>query len=199
MLQLDAGARLSYLDHVMGRDEQILELAHVVKVSALQIFPRLPRSYHLDDLIQAGWIGAIHAVDRYDSKFGASLRTYARHVIWGAMLDHLRKDDYLPRSQRRKEIVERPLSLEVLGADVAYSQNEDRLLSSLLAAVDVHLLIKRSGLSSRERTVLCRYGEDPTCEIAGELNISTGRVRQINTRAIELLRKAKTRKRKVVV
>lgn len=181
-----------------GRSEQILGLEKIVNAIAVDIFRRIPRSFCLDDLIQAGWIGAIRAVDRYDEKFSASLNTYARHVIWGAVMDYLREGDFLTRTQRQKvreEIVPLPVSLTGLEAShIPCNRNDDRLLSSLLAAADTSHLLKLADLSPRERIVVHRYGEDPTREIARDLSVSLGRVWQIHERATQLLRAAASRR-----
>lgn len=182
---------------VRDRDEQILGLANVVKVVAVHILRRLPRSYCLEDLIQVGWIGAIRAVDRYQGNLGASLSTYARHVIWGTMMDYLREDDFLSRTERHKmrgEVVPLPISLADLDISyISHCHSEDRLLSSLLATVDMGHLIKKSGLSHRDRGVLYRYGEEPTRDIANDLGVTPGRVWQIYQGATQSLRRAKAR------
>src|ERR1700756_1210347 len=50
-----------------------------------------------DDLRQAGCIGLIQALDGYDPSHGASFETYARLRIRGAMLDELRRQDWLSK------------------------------------------------------------------------------------------------------
>jgi RNA polymerase sigma factor for flagellar operon FliA len=55
----------------------------------------------VDDLIQAGMIGLLDAVNRYEENHGAQFETYAVQRIRGAMLDELRNSDWLPRSVRQ--------------------------------------------------------------------------------------------------
>ena len=55
----------------------------------------------LDDLLQAGGIGLLNAVERYDALQGTAFTTYAVQRIRGAMLDELRSRDWVPRSVRR--------------------------------------------------------------------------------------------------
>jgi RNA polymerase sigma factor for flagellar operon FliA len=59
-----------------------------------------------DDLLSAGAIGLIQAVDRYDSSKGAVFASFASYRIRGAMLDELRRQDFLSKQsrQRLKEI-----------------------------------------------------------------------------------------------
>ena len=52
-------------------------------------------------LIQAGMIGLLDAMDRYESTHQAQFETYATLRIRGAMLDELRSMDWTPRSVRQ--------------------------------------------------------------------------------------------------
>jgi len=73
----------------------------LVRHEALRLQVRLPASVELDDLLQAGGIGLLSAVERYDSMQGTAFTTYAVQRIRGAMLDELRSRDWVPRSVRR--------------------------------------------------------------------------------------------------
>lgn len=73
----------------------------LVRRQALNLQVRLPASVELDDLVQAGMIGLLDAVNRYDAGQGASFSTFASQRIRGAMLDELRSRDWVPRSVRR--------------------------------------------------------------------------------------------------
>ncbi|WJV60920.1 RNA polymerase sigma factor FliA [Pectobacteriaceae bacterium CE70] len=73
----------------------------LVRHEALRLQVRLPASVELDDLLQAGGIGLLNAVERYDSLQGTAFTTYAVQRIRGAMLDELRSRDWVPRSVRR--------------------------------------------------------------------------------------------------
>ncbi len=83
--------------------EQIVE-KHVplVKRVAYHLLGRMPSSVQLDDLIQAGLVGLLEAINNYDSSKGASFETYARIRIQGAMIDEVRRGDWTPRSVYRK-------------------------------------------------------------------------------------------------
>lgn len=73
----------------------------LVRRQALSLQVRLPASIELDDLIQAGTVGLLEAMGRFDAGQGASFATFASQRIRGAMLDELRSRDWLPRSVRR--------------------------------------------------------------------------------------------------
>lgn len=55
-----------------------------------------------DDLTQVGCIGLIQALDGFKASFGASFETYARLRIRGAMLDELRRQDWLSKQSRQR-------------------------------------------------------------------------------------------------
>lgn len=80
----------------------IAHYAPLVRRQALQMLARLPASVELDDLIQAGMMGLLDAVRRYQQMADAQFETYAITRIRGSMLDELRSQDWLPRSVRSK-------------------------------------------------------------------------------------------------
>jgi RNA polymerase sigma factor for flagellar operon FliA len=69
----------------------------VLKI-AYHLMARLPASVLVDDLIQSGMIGLLEAARNFDGTKGASFETFAGIRIRGAMLDELRKGDWVPRS-----------------------------------------------------------------------------------------------------
>ncbi len=83
------------------KDHCLREYAPLVKRLAHQMMTKLPYSVQIDDIIQAGMMGLLDAVNRYDEFHGAQFETYATQRIRGAMLDELRGADWLPRSLRR--------------------------------------------------------------------------------------------------
>ena len=83
------------------RERLILEHLPQVRLIARRIHERVPENVILDDLISAGVVGLIAAVDRFDPRHGVKLKTYAEHKIRGAILDSLRSLDWAPRQKRR--------------------------------------------------------------------------------------------------
>jgi len=83
-------------------EDSLVQYAPLVRKLALQLLARLPASVQLDDLIQAGMIGLLDAIRRYQESPDAQFETYATARIRGAMLDELRSQDWLPRSVRSK-------------------------------------------------------------------------------------------------
>lgn len=75
----------------------------MVKYLAQHVASRLPHaSVDLNDLIQAGVLGLIDAVKRYDPNRGIKFETYAHLRVKGAILDELRSLDTLPRTWRHR-------------------------------------------------------------------------------------------------
>lgn len=83
------------------KNHLLAEHAPLVKRLAHQMKAKLPPSVEVDDLIQAGMIGLLDAVSRYEETHGAQFETYAVQRIRGAMLDELRSSDWLPRGMRQ--------------------------------------------------------------------------------------------------
>lgn len=87
-----------------ARNEQkelIEQHAPLVKRIAYHMLARLPANIQVDDLIQAGMIGLLEASKKYDAAKGASFETFVGIRIRGAMLDEMRRGDWVPRSVHR--------------------------------------------------------------------------------------------------
>jgi RNA polymerase sigma factor for flagellar operon FliA len=75
----------------------------MVRRAAVKMIGRLPANVELDDLIQAGVIGLMDAMQRYETGHGAQFETFAMQRVRGAMLDELRGTDWVPRSVRKSQ------------------------------------------------------------------------------------------------
>ena len=84
------------------RERLILEHIPQVRLIARKIHERVPDSICFDDLLSAGVIGLIHAIDNFDASQKVRLKTYAEFRIRGAILDSLRQTDWAPRLKRRQ-------------------------------------------------------------------------------------------------
>ncbi len=84
------------------RGKVILQYAPLVKYVANRLAMRLPPNISIDDLVSAGVIGLIDAIDKFDPDKNIKFKTYAEFRIRGAMLDELRSMDWVPRSLRKK-------------------------------------------------------------------------------------------------
>jgi len=82
------------------REELVLKYAPLVKYILERIAIRLPMNITKEELNSAGILGLFDALDKFDAGMGIKFETYAEHRIRGAILDELRKMDWLPRSIR---------------------------------------------------------------------------------------------------
>lgn len=85
-----------------SRDTFLAQNIGLVHHVARQMASRLSTQADLDELISAGALGLIQAVDAFDHSRGLSFSTFAVPRIRGAILDELRKQDHLPRNVRRR-------------------------------------------------------------------------------------------------
>jgi len=87
----------------LDRQDYVKQYAPLVRRLAHQMVARLPANVELDDMIQAGMMGLMDAVGRYEESQGTQFEHYAASRIRGAMLDELRANDWLPRSARKSQ------------------------------------------------------------------------------------------------
>jgi len=85
-----------------ARDKLIQEYAQKIKYMAYRLSYRLQPDIDIDDLISAGIIGLMDAMDKYDPAKETLFKTYAEFRIRGAMLDEIRAMDWVPRSVKEK-------------------------------------------------------------------------------------------------
>jgi len=127
------------------RERVLMEQLPQVKYIARRIHERLPRHVPLEDLVHAGVLGLIDALNKFDQSKHVQFSSYAKFRIRGAILDSLRELDWSPRELRRKgRLVEQAYSQ--LSGKLGRAPNENELaqelglelreLQSLLAELD---------------------------------------------------------------
>lgn len=85
------------------QEKIIIEYAGLVKLVAGRLSMYLGYNVEYDDLVGYGTFGLIDAVDKFDYSKGVKFETYASLRIRGAILDQIRKMDWIPRSIRQKQ------------------------------------------------------------------------------------------------
>lgn len=85
------------------REKLILEYAPLVKTVAGRLSMYLGYNVEYDDLVSYGIFGLIDAIDKYDCMKAVKFETYASLRIRGAILDQIRKMDWIPRTIRQKQ------------------------------------------------------------------------------------------------
>jgi RNA polymerase sigma factor for flagellar operon FliA len=165
-------------DDVMLRNQTILQYLPFVKNIVHRIAMHLPSTVEVDDLINAGVIGLMNAMENYDHRRGNKFSTYAVFRIKGAVLTELRSRDFLSRSSRSKirelmtahKTLEQKLGREATDEEIAEEMNlglDD--FYRIRAMSDMSFVsFEEIGLSSKEEKAgLMDYltdgsGEDPS-------------------------------------
>lgn len=112
------------------RDELILEHLPQVNWIALRIQEKLPPGIELDDLISAGIVGLMAAVDNFDPGRNCSLKTYAEYKIRGAILDSIRGLDGIP-THKRKRVKQVQAAIAKAERELKRTPGEDEIAAEL--------------------------------------------------------------------
>ena len=89
-------------DDDQERERLLTEQLPQVRYIARRIHDHLPRHVPLDDLVHAGVLGLIDALQKFDTSKHVQFGSYAKFRIRGAIFDSLREMDWSPRDLRRK-------------------------------------------------------------------------------------------------
>jgi RNA polymerase sigma factor for flagellar operon FliA len=112
------------------KEDTILRHCNLIKYMALRLASRLPAHISVDDLFNAGIIGLMDAIDKFDPAQQIQFKTYAKIRIRGAMLDEIRSMDWVPRSLRQKSSVLEKTFL-TLEERLGRQPNDEELASEL--------------------------------------------------------------------
>ena len=95
-------AATAYAPLAGNREDVLRRHLPLVRRVVQRLAARKPPHIELDDLVSWGIVGLLDAIGKYDPRKEASFSTYAQFRIRGAILDHLRSLDWVPRSVRQK-------------------------------------------------------------------------------------------------
>ena len=144
------------------RERLLNEQLNQVRYIARRIHDRLPRHVPLEDLVNAGVVGLIDALHKYDRSKHVQFGSYAKFRIRGAILDSLREMDWSPRELRRKARVIEQVQVR-LATELGRAPGEVELAEELhmdLASFQ-HLLGEIEGLQVGSLRLLSpRNGEE---------------------------------------
>lgn len=84
------------------REKLITKHVSLVQYIVGRISISLPEAVDREDLVSAGIVGLIKAVDRFDPMRGVKFETYASALVRGEIMESLRAKDWVPRSVRRR-------------------------------------------------------------------------------------------------
>lgn len=85
------------------REQLIIEYSQLVKLVAGRLSMYLGHNVEYDDLVSYGIFGLIDAIDKFDMDKNVKFETYASLRIRGAILDQIRKMDWIPRTVRQRQ------------------------------------------------------------------------------------------------
>lgn len=85
------------------REQLIIEYSQLVKLVAGRLSMYLGYNVEYDDLVSYGIFGLIDAIDKFDMSKNVKFETYASLRIRGAILDQIRKMDWIPRTVRQRQ------------------------------------------------------------------------------------------------
>lgn len=85
------------------REKLIIEYSPLVKIVAGRLSMYLGNNVEYEDLVGYGVFGLIDAIDKFSLCKGVKFETYASLRIRGAILDQIRKMDWIPRTIRQKQ------------------------------------------------------------------------------------------------
>ncbi|MCL1924923.1 MAG: FliA/WhiG family RNA polymerase sigma factor [Defluviitaleaceae bacterium] len=128
------------------RDKLIIHYSSLVNFIAGRMYTHLVGKVEYDDLVSYGIFGLIDAIDRFDYKKGVKFETYAPLRIRGAIVDSIRKMDWVPKDLRRKsKIVE--AAFEALSEKLQREPADEELAAELnLSLAELRALISKTTL-----------------------------------------------------
>ena len=130
------------------KEKLILEYSPIVKFIAGRLSIHIGQHVEYDDLISYGIFGLIDAIDKFNIDKGVKFETYASLRIRGAIIDNIRKMDWVPRTlrQKNKEYEQICTQLEAeLGREATEAELADRMGLPIDAARE---LIRKSTVLS---------------------------------------------------
>ncbi len=135
------------------------DYAYLVKRIAYHMMMRMPASVQVEDLIQAGMIGLIEAAQKYDGSRGASFETYAGIRIRGAIVDEMRRGDWVPRSVHRNA---RRISQAVAAVEARTGRDasDSEVAAELEISLDDYYVMLQDSSGSRLFSYEETFGEE---------------------------------------
>jgi RNA polymerase sigma factor FliA len=147
---------------IQSRDKLIMQYYPMVRRVSFRMVRRLPRHVDVEDLVNIGMLGLIDAVDRFEPGRAQSFSAYARIRVQGAIVDEMRKNDWVPRSVRdragRLDRARQELKLQ-LNHEPTAEQLAERLgittqrLEELYRTADIRVLVSMEDGGEDEGTI----------------------------------------------
>jgi RNA polymerase sigma factor for flagellar operon FliA len=146
------------------RERVIREHVHLVKYVVGRITGHLPSNVDREDLISAGILGLIKAVDRFDPGRKVKFETYATTVVRGEVMESLRARDWAPRSVRRK-LRQLAAVIDQLEARLLRAPGEDEIAEEMgMPLEDYHHFLALASAATVTSMEEVLAGDEPTEE-----------------------------------
>lgn len=158
------------LEGASPRDRLILEHVPLLRHIAGRMSLDLPSGVDREDLEAVGMLGLVAAADSWEPERGLQFSTYAYPRIRGAILDELRRQDFLPRG-RREKVRELDRAFAALEQATGVPPTPEELAAHLgipIDQIDETLLAARmstqASLDDGPSDELQRMVRDPRCD-----------------------------------
>lgn len=86
---------------IVLRNEIVLKNMGLVRATAMSLRNMYLKYGDVDDVVNEGVLALIDAIEAFDPTKGAKFETYASLRIRGAIIDYIRKQDWIPRQVRK--------------------------------------------------------------------------------------------------
>ena len=140
---LEMGSRAWEDFSPMEQELVVRHYAPKIRFLALRLKSKLPRNVKLSEMISSGTLGLMEALGKFRPQLGIRFETYAENRIRGAMLDELRRLDWLPRSLRQRIRL-----LDEAMRRIEHEQGRQATEEDLQAATGLDLRDIRQGLEA---------------------------------------------------
>ncbi len=180
------------------REELVMEHLPQVRFIARRIHEWMPPNVSLEDLVSAGVLGLIAAIDNFNPSMNVQLNTYAERRIRGAIMDSLRESDWAPRDTRKKaraieaaihaakQRLGREPAEEEIAAELKISHREYQNWLTGMQAIDIRPLEYVS--ADGEESSLLRFVADPESNWPSQI-VERAELERVLARALERMPK----------
>lgn len=86
------------------RNDLVMHYSYIARTVAVEMRTTYQKYATMDEMINQGVIALIESLDRFDTAIGVKFSTFAFTKIRGALIDYVRKQDWLPRRVRQNSI-----------------------------------------------------------------------------------------------
>jgi RNA polymerase sigma factor (sigma-70 family) len=194
------------------------EAERIARRYAAKVSRHLPPRMDRGDFVSIALLAAWNAEGKFDPNRGATLHTWVRGCVWGALREYLRQEDHLTRGQRARknagEVLpahcDEPLSLDDPthhGHFIAYGDDtltfaeairdpveavgRDGLTESLRGE-DLRTCVARLKPRLRRMLALYYWQDETGKEVARAMGLSESRIHQFRAQALAELREVVT-------